>query len=481
MKIKTQEHEDGQAVLHIEVEPPELEKSMDEAYRELSKKARIPGFRKGKIPRHILENYLGKEGLQQEALEKLIPQLCDQALEEQELEVIAQPQAEIMELEPAVVFKATFPLRPKIELGDYRSIRLDPEPVEVAEDQIDSTLEQLLHQRAVWVPAERPVQFQDIVTIDIEQMMETGEPASYPGQQVPIMEGSPLPVPGFVDQVVGMEKNQEKEFVLSFPEDHEAPQLAGAEYNFKVKVTEIKEEDLPELDDEFAKSLGENVETIDALRDLIAERLRTAAEESARRNLEQKALEATVERATIEFPPVLVDREIDHMLLERDNMLRMQGGLEAYLKTLNKTQEEIKEELRPEAVERLKQSLVLGKLTEEEKIEVSAQDIDTEIDNVVKTSNERGEELRGIFDNPQGRRWVHDRLVLQKTMQRLTDIASGETIDEDSTEEEKQESLEGSTAAEGDEEGTSDADVVAAQDTEEVIAEEKDDTEGEVD
>jgi trigger factor len=481
MKIKTQEYENGQAVLHIEVETPELEKSMDEAYRDMSKKANVPGFRKGKIPRHILENYIGKEGLQQEALEKLIPQLCDQAMEEQNLEVIAQPQAEILELEPAVVFKAIFPLRPKVELGDYRSIRLDPETVEVTEEQIENTLDQLRHQHAVWEPVERPVQFEDMATLDIEQRLEMGEPMNYPGQQLPIINGSPLPVPGFAEQIVGMQKNEEKEFALSFPEDYEVPQLAGVTHNFKVKVTEIKERNMPELDDEFAKSLGENVETLDALRDLIDDRLRTVAEQTAKRVFEQKALEAAVEGANIEFPPVLVEQEIDRMLLDRDNMLQTQGGLEAYLKTMNKTQEEIREEIKPQATEGLKQSLVLGKLTEEEKIEISAADINAEIDNIAKSSEERGQELRGVFDNPQGRRWVHDRLALQKTVQQLTDIASGKVVDESPAEKENQPSAEASAAEEGGEEGISDADVVAVQSTDKVVVEEKSDREGEVD
>jgi len=392
MKILAQEHENGQAVLRIEVEPPELEKSVDTAFRDLSKKTRIPGFRKGKVPRHILEGYLGKDSLQQEALEKLIPQLCGQVAQEQELDVIAQPQAEILEMQPAVVFKATFPLRPKVELGDYRSTRIDLEPVEVTEEQIDATLDQLRNQRAIWVPVERPVQFEDMAVMDIEQRLEAVDPISYEGQQLPIVEGSPLPVPGFSEQVAG---------------------------------TEIKERKLPDLDDEFAKSLEEEVETVDALRGLVAERLRAAAEQRAKADYEAKALQAVVDAATVEFPPVLVDHETDQILKDRDQMLRTQGGLEAYLRTVNKTEEEIKEELRPQAVERLKRSLVLGKFIEVERLDITAPEIDAEIEKITTTSEERAEELRGVFDNVEGRRWVHNRLEVDKAMERLTDIVSG--------------------------------------------------------
>lgn len=435
MKITTQEFENGQAVFHIEVEPPELEKSMEEAYHELAKKVNIPGFRKGKVPRAILQNYVGREGLQEEALEHLIPQLCDQAAEEQKLEVIAQPQAEILETDP-VVFKATFPLRPKVELGDYHSIRLAPEPVEVTEEQIDNAIEQLRQRNAVWVPAERPVQYGDLATIDIEQRPEKGDPLNYAAQQYPVIENSPLPLPGFAEQVAGMEKNQEKEFAISFPDDYEVSELAGQEYNFKVKVTEVKEKNLPELNDEFAKSVADNVETLDALREAVADRLKAAAEEQAKREFEGKVIEAAVGLARVEFPPVLVERETDRMLTERDNMLRAQGGLEAYLRNIGKTEEEIREELKPQATTQLIQSLVVGKVSEEEKIEVSAAEIDAEIENITKAADDKAEELRTVFDTPQARRWTSDRLLLQKTMQRLTEIATGNAVVESAAAEE---------------------------------------------
>ena len=142
-----------------------------------------------------------------------------------------------------------------------------------------------------------------------------------------------------------MEKNQEKEFTLSFPDDYEVSELAGQEYNFKVKVTEVKEKNLPELNDEFAKSVADNVETLDALREAVADRLKAAAEEQAKREFERKVVEAAVDLARVEFPPVLVERETDRMLTERDNMLRAQGGLEAYLRNIGKTEEEIREAL----------------------------------------------------------------------------------------------------------------------------------------
>ena len=199
-----------------------------------------------------------------------------------------------------------------------------------------------------------------------------------------------------------MEKGEEKEFSLSYPDDYKIKELAGKQYNFKVKLTEVKEKHLPELDDEFAKSLGENFETLDALRDSIATSLKNIAEEKARRDFEQKVIEAVVDLASVEFPPILVEQEINRFLSERERMLEEQGGLENYLKNLNKTEEEMREELRPEATRRVTQSLVLGKIAEEEKIEASAAEIDTEIESMLKNAGENMEELRRVLSYRAG-------------------------------------------------------------------------------
>lgn len=434
MKVSNQSIENSQAILHIEAESQEMEESLNKAYHHLVKEIDIPGFRKGKAPRHVLERYIGKEELQKEALEHLIPQLCNQVIEEQKMEVIAQPQIEILQVDP-VVFKSTFPLRPQVELGDYQHIRLAPEPAEVTEEEINSVMEQLRQRRAVWAPVEHPVSFEDLVTIDIEERSEGNSINSYQGRQFPVIQDSPIPLPGFAEHLVGMEKGEEREFSLSYPDDYELKELAGKQYNFKVKLIEVKEKHLPDLNDEFAKSLGQGIETLDALRESTATSLTNVAEERARRAFEQKLIEAVVDLAKVEFPPILVEQEIDRLLSERDRMFRRQGGLESYLKTFNKTEEEVREELRPGATERVLQSLVLGKVAEEEKIEVSPAEIDAEIEKMIGSTEENAEELHKIFNTQQGRRWVEERLIAQKTVQHLVEIATGDATEEgDSTE-----------------------------------------------
>lgn len=434
MKVSNQSTENSQAILHIEAEPQEMEESLNKAYHHLVKGIDIPGFRKGKAPRHVLERYIGKEEFQREALEHLIPQLCNQVIEEQKMEIIAQPQIEILQVDP-VVFKSTFPLRPQVELGDHQHIRLAPEPAEVTEEEINSVMEQLRERRAVWAPVEHPVSFEDLVTIDIEERSEGNSINSYQGRQFPVIQDSPIPLPGFAEHLVGMEKGEERDFSLSYPDNYELKELAGKQYNFKVKLIEVKEKHLPDLNDEFAKSLGQGIETLDALRESTATSLTNVAEERARRDFEQRVIEAVVDLAKVEFPPILVEQEIDRLLSERDRMFRRQGGLESYLKTFNKTEEEVREELRPGATERVIQSLVLGKVAEEEKIEVSPAEIDAEIEKMIGSTEENAEELHKIFNTQQGRRWVEERLITQKTVQHLVEIATGDATEEgDSTE-----------------------------------------------
>ena len=422
MKIATQSVENNQAVLQIEVEPGEMEESLDRAYRQLVKRVGVPGFRKGKAPRSVLERYVGKEGLQREAMEDLVPELCTRVIEEQKMEVIAQPQIEIIQSDP-VIFKAIFPLRPHVELGDYHTIRVDKQPVEVGDEEINSVINQLRERHAVWSPVERPVNFEDLVVVDIDEEAKDGTVKTYQARQFPLVKDSLIPLPGFAEHLVGMATGEVKEFALTYPDDYKFKELAGRDTKFKVKLIEIKEKHLPELDDDFAKSLGQGMENLEALRNFVAANLRKAAEEAAKRDYERKLVEVVVGLSKVDFPPVLVDREVDSLLKERDFIFREQGGLQGYLKNLNKTEQGMKEELRPEAVRRITESLVLGKVIEQEKITVDAAEIAAEIESMTKDAGDRVEEMKRMLGTDQARQVVEERQLSLKALQKLTEIA----------------------------------------------------------
>ncbi len=435
MKVKAERIENSQVVLEVEVEPKEEERSLEEAYHRLVKKADIPGFRKGKAPRVMLERYIGREALLQDAMERLVPELLNQAIEEQELNPIAQPEVEITQTEP-VVFKATVPVSPTVELGNYKEIRIDSDPVEVAEEEANKVIEQLRQQNAPWAPTERAVQLDDLVTIDVEGKVGEDSLDKREGIQYQVLRDFAFPVPGFSEKLVGLEKGQEAEFTISFPADHERSELAGQECWFRVLVSEVKEKKLPEIDDEFAKSVGEEFDTFDALRERVSSDLRSMAEEQARRSYEEKVMEAVVEQTHVDFPPVLVERDIDGLIDEQERELRANKiSLEDYLTRVKMSGEQLREELRPIATKRVARSLVLGKVLGEESIQVSDEETDGEIEKMAQAAGEKGDELREFFNSPIGRQSLQQRLLTRNTVRRLVDIASGEADSTESSEE----------------------------------------------
>jgi len=425
MKVSTEPVENSQVEIKIEMEPAEIDKYMEKAYNRLVHKVSVPGFRKGKAPRDVLERHIGKDALFKEALEDLIPQTYKEALEEQKLEPIAQPQFELIQTEP-LIFKALVPLKPTVKLGDYAKIKVESQPVEVNKEDVESTMEQLKQQHAILSPVERPVQFGDIVTIDIDGEKD-GEP--FPIRKdvaYEVLKEAKLPLPGFAENLEGMSKDEEKSFVLSYPPDYEMQELAGKDHAFRVTAKEIKEKTLPEVNDEFAKTLGK--EDTASLREEIASNLKARAEERARMELEQKAVDAAVEISEVEYPPVLVDKEIERMLSdEARHFTEGIAGLENYLKTIGKTLEGHMEELRPTASQRVVRSLILGKLAETEKIEVPDSDIDAEIEKMVKDAAEKADEMKSFFNLPEARDSIKQFLTGRKTVDRLAQIATSST------------------------------------------------------
>ncbi len=430
VKVTENNIENRQAFLTIEMESAEMEESLQESYQRLVRKTRVPGFRKGKAPRAVLENYIGKESLLEDTLNILIPKAYRQALEEQELGAYSQPQIEITQNDP-LIFKTIVPLPPTIELGDYHGIRVKPpEVVEISEGNISATIERLRHEHAVWEPVERPVDYGDLVTLDIESTVEDKPLIDQKGAQYHIVLESSFPVPGFTEQLRGMKKDEEKEFKLQFPADFSREEMAGKEAQFKVGVSEVKQEILPELNNAFAKGVSPEFKTLKALRRQIAEVLRNEAERKARIEFEDQAMEAVAAVAQVEYPPVLVEIEIERLIdqqLERWRLTR--DNLEVYLAQIKKTEAELREELRPLAVTRVTRSLVLGKVAENEKFEVKDSEIDAEIERMTQGETEKKDELIKSLNTPQTRHSIREIMITRKTIERVVEIAKGSSAE----------------------------------------------------
>ncbi|MBI2857331.1 MAG: trigger factor, partial [Chloroflexi bacterium] len=357
--------------------------------------------------------------------ERLLPEAYERAVDEQKIEPIAKPKLEMVSVEP-VKFKALVPLRPAVRLSDYRDIRVEHQPVEVKDEQVDATIDQLRQQHATWTPVERPAGFDDLLTVNIESWV--GEKQLLKEKDVPyrLVKGLTMPLPGYPEKLVGMTKGETREFDLVFPDDHPAAEFRGKECHFKVEVTEMKEQSLPPVDDAFAKSIGAGVETAEALREKIRMDLKARMEAAERDRFEDQALEALVGHAQVEYPPVLLEAEIDRLVRQHvERLERSRSSLSDYLGRMNKTIEEFRQELIPLAEKRLLRSLAMGQLAEEEKIEVGLEETSGEVDRMSKGAGEKEQELRKFLELPSVRGSVENSILTRKTLERLLSIAEG--------------------------------------------------------
>jgi trigger factor len=421
VKVSTENLENCQTALTIEAEDSELDKSLEEAYHHLVNEVSVPGFRKGKAPRAVLVQHIGKQGLMEEALEHLIPQLYKQAIESQEIEPIARPEIEVAQTEP-LVFKAIVSLKPEVKLGDYHSIRLEPAPtIKIAKKEVTAAMEEVRERQGAWVPVDRPVELGDLVTMDIEAIVDEKPWLNHKDILYEVDKNSRSPVPGFVFHLQGIEKNKEKTFSLIIPDEYPIKEMSGKEGTFKVTITEIKEKQLPKLDDKLAQSAG--YDNLADMKKKVADDLRTKAEAKNRLDLRQKALDALVEISEVNYPSILEDEEITGLL--RDEAQRFGfRELTDYLAKANKREEELKQELRPIAKKRLIQGLVLGKLAEEERIEISSSEVDNKVNEIANDTEDK-EKAKQFFSLPQVRQSIEQSLLTQKTMDRLAQIAIG--------------------------------------------------------
>ena len=423
MKVTRDKTENSQVFLTIELEPQEVEEAMAESYKRLSRRANIPGFRKGKAPPAILERYLGRDSVLEDALNHQLPKVYEKAIEEQQIEAIAQPEIELIQTEP-VIFKAKVPLVPVVQLGNYQSVKMKPEPVKVTDVNVKETIEQLRHQNATWESVDRAVEFGDLAIFNIENQVDGATFFNREGVQYLVLQDSVSPAPGFAKELTGMNKGEEKNFNIKLPEDYPRNEFAGKEAHFTVKILEVKQEILPELNDEFAAQLGPEIKNMAALKEEVSSNLKLRAEAKARADFEEKVVDAVVSSSQVEFPPVLMETEIHRMLNEQARQFERQGvNLEEYLKSINKTEAELHEELHPVATKRVTQSLVLGKVAEAEEVEVSDKEIDEEIETMLKNATDKKDELQRALNAPPSRGSIRQILLTRKTVDRLVEIA----------------------------------------------------------
>jgi len=424
LKVSTEKIPESQILMTIEVEPERLDLAREKALRKLAPKAKVPGFRPGKAPKNMVLNYFGEERVLDEALDVLVPDVYREALEADEsIDAIARPRLVVETTDPLVV-KATIPVRPTVELGDYQSVRVAAEPIIVEESRVDETLQVLRKRASTLEPIERAVAWSDVLRIDVLGSVEGEKMVEQKDVEIQLIEDRDVLFPGFEEALLGHKKGEAVEFTLAVPEDIKSEKFAGKQCDFSVTITETKEEILPELDEAFVKAVGEGFESVDALRQRIHEDIEKAEEQQRDNRYHDEILTKLVAMATIDFPPVMLDVEVDRMMHDQAQQMGAQHNIEGYLAAIGKTDEEARTELRPVADTRLRRSLVLSQLTGAENIEVADEEIAAEIEKMTAAAGQQGAQLRELFDSENGRDTIRRNLLTRKTLARLVEIAT---------------------------------------------------------
>jgi trigger factor len=430
MQVKVEQQGPCEVELNIEVPAEQVSTTRDKVFKEIGQYTTVPGFRRGKAPKVLLERHLSPESVRRHLLDELLPDAYAEALEEAKIEPYTDPEVEIVQLEKEqpFIFKAKVPLPPKIELGEYKGIEVERPEVTVTDEDIDSELEYLRQNHASIEPIEdRPVQSGDIVTADLGVVIEGEEPQE-PGR-ARIRVGSNIPE--FDDNIVGMNLGEERSFAIEYASDFADEDLAGKKVDYTVKIEKIYEVKLPELNDEFAQSLEGSIETLDALKENIRSRLTEARNRSADNEVENKIIEAIVSRSTVCFPDVILKSRVAHELEHlREDLEKENRSFKQYLEQVGRTREEFMDELNQAISRRVTVGLVLGELAAKENLEVADEEVDARIDTMVEESKTTREAVEAYLEPRGGRESLENALLDQKItdfIKSVSKIKSGES------------------------------------------------------
>lgn len=429
MKVTLERLPESRVQLEIELDQERIDKSVEAAYRKLAPRARIPGFRPGKAPRAMIERHIGKDRIMADALDALVPDVYNEAIETNDVDAIDQPSLDKIEMEPPVKLSFIVPVRPTVDLGEYRSIRVEPQSTEVTDEMVDEQVLLLRRRHAIHAPVDRGATWNDVLTASVKGTADDDEFINDEDAEFPLREGQVLVAPGLAEAIVGMKKGDEKTVEIEIPEDFRVERLQGKTATFALKVTEVKEEQLPDEDDELAAQVNaDEFPTFDALRERIRADLQKSIDDQELERVRVEAVDRLVDGATLDYPAVMVEREIDHIINETTGTDRQQYV--SYLTRVGRSEAEYRDTLRPAAEARLRRALAVSKLAEEEAIDVTPGDVEAELDRMAEPMGEQAERMREVFGSEAGRSTIHRSLHSQKTLDRLVAIARGEPSDD---------------------------------------------------
>lgn len=422
MSVQVETLEKNMAKLTVEIDADRLEKALDAAYNKQKKNISVPGFRKGKVPRAMVEKMYGVEVFYEDAANILLQETYPEAYDESGLDIVSQPTIDVVQLEKgkAFIYTAEVAVKPEVTLGKYKGVTVTKIDTTVTDEEVDAEIETQRNNNARTLTVERPVEVGDTAVIDFEGFMDGVAFEGGKGEDFDLEIGSHSFIDTFEDQLVGKSTGDDVEVNVTFPEQYQAEELAGKPAVFKVKIKEIKSKELPELDDEFAQDVSE-CDTLAAYKEEVKKNLTDRKEADARRTKEDEAIEKIIDDAKMDIPDAMIDNQVNSMINDFANNMMQQGlSMDQYMQFTGMTIDKFKEQVRPDAIKRIQSSLVLEQIAKEENIEVSDADVDAEIEKMAAAYGMDVEQLKGYVQDAEKESMKKD-IAVQKAVEFIMD------------------------------------------------------------
>lgn len=425
MSVQVETLEKSMAKLTIEVSAEEFETALDKAYKKNKNKISLPGFRKGKAPRAMIEKMYGAGVFYEDAANDLIPGAYESAAKESELEIVAQPSIDVTQIEKGkpFIFTATVAVKPEVTLGEYKGIEVEKKTAEVTDEELQAEIDKVRESNSRMITVDdRAVQDGDITTIDFEGFVD-GEPfEGGKGEDYPLTIGSHSFIDNFEEQLIGKNIGEETEVNVTFPEQYQAEELQGKPAVFKVTIKEIKVKELPELDDDFAQDVSE-FDTVDEYKEDLKKKLLENKEAALKREKEEDVVGKIIENATMEIPDPMVDTQVRQMVQEFSQRIQSQGlSLQQYMQFTGMTPESLTNELQPQALKRIQSRLVLEAVAAAENIETSDEDLEKELEKMAEMYQMEADKLKELVGEEEKKQIALD-LAVQKAVEVVVDAA----------------------------------------------------------
>lgn len=418
MSLQVEKLEHNMAKLTVEVAAEDVEKALQAAYLKQRKQINIPGFRKGKVPRQMIEKMYGPEVFYDEAANNMIPDAYAKAYDESELDIVSQPKIEVVQMEKGkpFIFTAEVATKPEVTLGDYKGLKVDKVSTRVTQKEVDEEIEKERERNARTIEVtDRAVQDKDEVTLDFEGFVDGVAFEGGKGEDYPLTIGSGSFIPGFEEQLIGAEIDKEVEVNVTFPKEYHSEELAGKDATFKCTVHTIKAKELPELDDEFASEVSE-CETMDAYRAEVKKNIKERKERTGKEKKENQAVDQAIENAQMDIPEAMIEFQVRQMADDFARRIQQQGlTVEQYFQFTGMTAEKMMEEMRPQAEKSIKTRLVLEAIVKAENIEVSDERVEEELTKMEEAYQMEVEKLKEFMGENE-KKQIKEDLAVQEAI-----------------------------------------------------------------